>query len=141
LGLLHDFKFANREEGMLIILGFGLLLRECWRAVEVESDDEDSPKFLHESLLGMKTIKQITEAIKKATDKLPSSDVDEEMLEKESGGNAKGRKAKAGLKTQGKPSAAPSANKPSNIRKGDKSPLRSTRSQRLRKPSQKLRDS
>ena len=101
----------------------------------MESDDEDSPKFLHESLLGMKTIKQITEAIKKATDKLPSSDVDEEMLEKESGGNAKGRKAKAGLKKQGKPSAAPSANKPSN------SPLRSTRSQRLRKPSQKLRDS
>jgi len=46
LDLLRKYKFVDRDEGTSVILSFSLLLRECWRAVEVEDNDEDSPKFL-----------------------------------------------------------------------------------------------
>ena len=46
LDLLRTYTFANHKQGTSIALGFGLLLRECWVAVEVEDDDESSPKFL-----------------------------------------------------------------------------------------------
>src|SRR6267154_4446736 len=50
LDLLYKYKFGDHDEGTSVVLGFSLLLRECWRAVEVEGDDEDSPRFLRESL-------------------------------------------------------------------------------------------
>jgi len=46
LDLFRKYKFVDHDEGTSVLLSFGLLLHECWRAVEVEDDDEDSPKFL-----------------------------------------------------------------------------------------------
>ena len=53
------------DKGSLVVLGFGLLLCECWRAVEVEEDDEHSPDFLRESLLGKKRADKVIMAIQK----------------------------------------------------------------------------
>lgn len=142
--LLHGYKFADRDEGTLVVLGFGLLLRECWRAVEVEDDDETSPEFLRESLLGKKRAMLVIKVIKEVIGRFPLPDADEERpREKESEGSVKGKKARAGQK---KP-----ATKKSHI--GATSPVPSTskrpadtgteagqtRSQRQRKPSKKLR--
>lgn len=125
LELLQKYTFADHDEGTLVVLGVGLLLRECWRAVEVEEDDETSPQFLHESLLGMKRTKEVIKVIKKVISKLPSLDTNQEMpKEKKLDGGAKGKKGKAGQKTR-----------------EDNSPPRNIRSQRQRKPSQKLRGS
>jgi hypothetical protein len=79
LELLQKYTFADHDEGTLVVLGVGLLLRECWRAVEVEEDDETSPQFLHESLLGMKRTKEVIKVIKKVISKLPSLDTNQEM--------------------------------------------------------------
>jgi hypothetical protein len=65
---------VDRAEGSLVVLGFGLLLRECWRAVEVEDDDEDSPEFLRESLLGKKRAEKVIAAIKKMISKSSSEE-------------------------------------------------------------------
>ena len=132
VGLLRDYKFADCDKGILVILGFGLLLRECWRAVEVEGDDEDSPKYVRESLLNMRGAEKVVEAIEEVTNGLPSLDTGEK--------SAKGKKAKAGRKKQRTPSPPPSASEPSGAGKGDNSPVRNTRSQRQRKPSKRLRD-
>ena len=78
LDLLRTYTFANHKQGTSIALGFGLLLRECWVAVEVEDDDESSPKFLRESLLGLKQFKQVTKVIAEVIGRLPSSDADKE---------------------------------------------------------------
>ena len=115
LELLQKYTFADHDEGTLVVLGVGLLLRECWRAVEVEEDDETSPQFLHESLLGMKRTKEVIKVIKKVISKLPSLDTNQEMPKE---------KKLAGQKTR-----------------EDNSPPRNIRSQRQRKPSQKLRGS
>lgn len=126
LDLLHKYTFVDQNEGTLIALGFGLLLRECWRAVEVEDDDETSPNFLKESLLDQKMANQVIKAIKEVIGTLPSSDIEEErQKEKELGDSAKGKKVRAGQKKQ----------------KVDNNPVEGTRSQRQRKPSKKLRDS
>ena len=141
----------DREESTSVVLGLGLLWRECWRAVEVESHDEDYPTYLHESLLGSKRAEKVAQAIKEMTHRLPSSDTrisKERPREKKSDGNAKGQKAKAGQekpatrKRPRTPSPEPSTSKtPSGTQKEVNSPTKNSRSQRQRKPSKKLRGS
>ena len=147
LDLLQKSTFVDCNEGTLVVLGFGLLLRECWRAVEVEDDDENAPKFLQESLLGAKRAKQVIQAIKEVINKLPLSFTDEERQEeKEFDGSIKGKNAKHGQKKPAAkrpahtPPPAPSTSKQSGIQKGDGGPVQNIRSQRQRKPSKKLRD-
>lgn len=150
LDLLSKYKFGDRDEGTSVVLGLGLLLRECGRAVEVEDDDEDSPKFLQESLLDMRKGDQVIEAIKKVIGGLPSQDTNEERpMEKKLDGSAKGHKVRASQKKPvprkhctSTPSLGPStAKKPSSTRKENNSSAKIIRSQRQRKPSKKLRDS
>ncbi|KAF8492036.1 hypothetical protein F5888DRAFT_1807024 [Russula emetica] len=133
------------EEGTSVTLGFGLLLRECERAKEVEGDDENYPEFLQQSLLGDKRARLIVKAIGKVIGRLPSPDTEEERpKEKELDGGAKAQKGKARAgqkKLAATPSLAPSTSKPSGTQKDDKSPAGTARSQRQRKPSKKLRDS
>jgi hypothetical protein len=74
LNLLQEYTFVDRAKGSLVVLGFGLLLRKCWRAVEVEDDDENSPEFLQESLLGKKRAKKVIAAIKKMISKSSSEE-------------------------------------------------------------------
>ena len=114
------------DEGSLVVLGFGLLLCECWRAVEVEEDDEHSPDFLRESLLGKKRADKVIMAIQKIISKSLEEDTDKERRkEKEKDSSAKGKKAKPG----GKKPATTSG------------PVGNIRSQGQRKPSRKLRES
>lgn len=97
LCLLQKYTFVNHSEGTLVILGFGLLLCDCWRAVEVEDDDEHYSKFLQESLLGTKQANQVIKAIKAVISRLPSSNTNVEMPKgKKSDGIAWGQKAGAG---------------------------------------------
>lgn len=132
----------------------------------MEDDDESSPKFLRESLLGKERAEQVIEAIKEVIGRLPSyADEEQEMgLGISAGGqkaSAKGvkiveegkeiaqkGKVKAGLKKPAarkhpvcSPSPAPLASKPSPTIKDANSPARNTRSQRQRKPSRKRRGS
>jgi hypothetical protein len=150
LDLFCDYEIADHNQGILVVLGFGLLLHECWRAVEVEDDDESAPKFLQGSLLSERRVKPIIRAIKDVTGKLPSSDTGEESpKEKKSDGSAKGKEARAGQKkpvTRASPTRTPSpvssaAKLPSGTRKEDCSPARNIRSQRQRKPSKNILDS
>ena len=113
VGLLRNYKFADCDKGILVVLGFGLLLRECWRAVEAERDDEDTPKYIQESLLDMKGAKKGIKVIEKVTNGLPSLDTGEK--------SAKGKKAKARQKKQRTPSPPPSG-----TGKGDNSPVGNT---------------
>lgn len=148
LGLLRNYQFADHNKGTPVVLGFGLLLRECWRAIEVEDDDEDSPKFLQESLLGEKRVKRVIMAIKEVIGALPLVDANKERpKEKELEASTEGQKGRAGKDNHATrmcpthaPSTAPSTSKPSGTRKrGGDSPVKNTRSQRQRKPSKKLR--
>jgi len=52
---LQTVTFASFEKGMLMVLGFGLLLWECKRAQEVEADDPEITNldFLLDSNLGV----------------------------------------------------------------------------------------
>ena len=124
LDLLQGYTFMDCDEGSLVVLGFGLLLCECWRAVEVEEDDEHSPDFLRESLLGKKRADKVIMAIQKIISKSSEEDTDRER-QKEKDSSAKGKKAK------------PSGKKPATT----SGPVRNIRSQRQRKPSRKLRES
>ncbi len=67
LDLLERHRCVDYDEGCLIALGFGLLLRECWRAMEVESDDDDqdTPNFLRQSRLDETNVKQAIEVIER----------------------------------------------------------------------------
>ena len=56
LALLGKAKIADRNQGGLVVLGFGLLLWECWRAIEQKPGDESSPTFLQDSFLDKKKI-------------------------------------------------------------------------------------
>jgi hypothetical protein len=146
--LLQKSTFVDCNEGTLVVLGFGLLLRECWRAVEAEDDDENAPKFLQESLLGKKRAKQVIQAVKEAISKLPLSFTDDEerQVETEFDSGTKGKKAKHGQKNPmakspaHPPSPTPSTSKQSGVQKGNDGPIQNIRSQRQRKPSKKLRD-
>ena len=149
LDLLYKYKFGDHDEGTSVVLGFGLLLRECWRAVEVEGDNEDSPRFLRESLLDITRGNQVIKVVKEVIGTLSSPETDEETLEKQLDSSAKGKKVTAGQKKAATrkhrtrtPSPAPSTTKKlSRIRTETNSPARNIRSQRQRKPSKKLRDS
>lgn len=144
LDLLHKYKFADCDKGTIVVLGFGLLLRDCWRALESENDDESSPKFLRDSHLGStEVIDQVVKAIGEVVDGLSLP------KEKELGGQIEGQKAKASQKSRGKlptrthtpPPVASTSKKPSDAQKEDTSPSRNGRSQRQRKPSKKVLDS
>lgn len=125
VNLLHKYTYVDRDEGTPVVLGFGLLLRECGRAVEAEDGDEETPQFLKESLLDMERAAEVIKVIKKLIGKSSLSDTDEEVPKKKSRSSGKGKKAKAGQEKE----------------KDDRSPVRNIRSQRQRKPSKKLRDS
>jgi hypothetical protein len=126
LDLLRKYKFADQNEGTSVVLGFGLLLHECWRVIELEEDDDSSPEFLHQSVLGMKRAREIIKAIEEVSGMLPLIDTVEEAPKATgSDGSSKGQKARAG---QRKPASR-------------SSPVRNIRSQRQRKPSKKLCDS
>lgn len=90
--MLREYEFADRDEGTLVVLGLGLLLRECWRAVEVDDDDDDVPKFLQESHLTKKRVDQVIKVIQEVGSRLPSPDTGEKRQE------GKGQKARAGKK-------------------------------------------
>jgi hypothetical protein len=92
LRLLQEYEIADRDEGTSVVLGLGLLLRECWRAVEVDYDDDDAPKFLQESHLTKKRADQVMKVIEEVTGRLPSPDTGEKRPKE------KGRKAIAGRK-------------------------------------------
>jgi hypothetical protein len=144
LDLLRKYEFVDCDKGSIVVLGFGLLLRDCWRALEVEDDDETSPNFLRTSHLGStEVIDLVVKAVGEVVDKLPKP------KEKVLGRQVEGRKAKVSQKKQGKlpirthtpPPVASTSKKPSNEQMEDISPTRNVRSQRQRKPSKKLRDS
>jgi hypothetical protein len=124
LGLLREYEFADLNEGTSAVLGFGLLLRDCWSAVEIEDDDEISPEFLRTSLLGLKQVNQVIKVIKEVTSRLPSPNANKKL------------EGQGPARTQ-----VPSTSKPSGTGKDDGVPVRQPRSQRQRKPSKKLRDS
>jgi hypothetical protein len=129
LDSLHKYTFAaDWDKASPVVLGFGLLLRDCWRAVEVEGDDEDAPMFLRESLLGSKHVDQVVKVIKEVIVRLPSPDANanvERLKDKELDDSAKGEKAKVGHKKHVASTRAPS-------------PGVQSRSRRERKPSKKL---
>ena len=148
--LLDGYMFADREAGTLITLALGLLLREYWRAVEVEDDDERAPEFLRNSHLDKTRVNErVIRAIKEAISRLPSPDANKEPpKEKELGGSAKGQKARASQKKGEKvltstraPPPVASTSKPFSVEKEVVSPNQNIRSQRVRKPSKKLLDS
>jgi hypothetical protein len=149
LELLDRYMFADREAGSLIVLALGLLLRECWRAVELEEDDENAPEFLRGSHLEKtRARKRVLKAIEDAISRLPSPDADKErQKEKELKSSAKGRKVRVSEKKRGKmPARTPSpvastSRKPSGTQEEAIGPAQNIRSQRQRKPSKKLRDS
>ncbi|KAF8547885.1 hypothetical protein OG21DRAFT_1567584 [Imleria badia] len=59
LSTLRRYTFVDCNKGMQVVLGLGLLLRECWRAVEVEADDASTPGFLRASVLGVEMTKEV----------------------------------------------------------------------------------
>ena len=144
LDLLRKYKFVDCDKGSIVVLGFGLLLRDCWRALEVEHDDESSPEFLRNSHLGStEVIDQVVKIIGEVVDRLPLP------VETVYGFSVEGQKAKTSQKKNGKlptrtrtpPPVASTSKKSSNSHEKDISPARNVRSQRQRKPSKKLRDS
>lgn len=151
LELLDRYMFADHEAGSLIVLALGLLLRECWRAVELEEDDENAPEFLHGSHLDKtRAMERVLKGIKGAISRLPSPDADKEkQKEKELESSAKGRKVRMSEKKRGKlparthtpPPVASGSRRPSGTQEEAVSPAQNVRSQRQRKPSKKLRDS
>ena len=63
IGLLRKARFTDRNRGTPVILGLGLLLRECWRAVEVEPDSQ-VPDFLRNSRLGVERAQDVVTVIR-----------------------------------------------------------------------------
>jgi hypothetical protein len=62
---LSTYQFDSRGTGRIVILGLGLLLRECHRAQEHEADEAsaDVPNYLGNSILGVEVGDQIEEKI------------------------------------------------------------------------------
>jgi hypothetical protein len=149
LDSLQQYKFADYDEGTLVVLGFGLLLQECWRVVELENDNEDSPHFLHESVLDMEGVRRVFKAIEEVISRLPQPDATEKRpKELESSGSAERQKADAQQKKPiarkgptNAPPPVPSTSKQSGTQQDGNNPLKNVRSQQPRKPSKKLRNS
>jgi hypothetical protein len=72
--LLVSYRFADSEQGSLVTLGFGLLLRECWRAIKAEKNDQDTPQLLRESCLREEMVGQVVKAIEGVMHQMPSED-------------------------------------------------------------------
>jgi hypothetical protein len=148
LDSLQGYTIVNRDQGTLVVLGFGLLLRDCWAAVELEDDDEDSPEFLRKSLLTVRNVKRVIKAIEEVIGRLQQLDTAQEQP-KELDGSAKSQMAGMGQK---KPIAreslthtappVPSTSKQSGLQMHGNIPARDVESQRQgqrqRKPSKKL---
>ncbi|KAG1857787.1 hypothetical protein F4604DRAFT_1931277 [Suillus subluteus] len=62
---LENYTIKSRGWGMIVVLGLGLLLRECSRAQEYEADEagDDVPEYLGNSVLGIQAGEKIEEAI------------------------------------------------------------------------------
>jgi hypothetical protein len=69
--LLKSYRFADSEQGSLVTLGFGLLLRECWRAIKAEKNNQDTPQLLRESCLREGMVVQVNKAIEEAMPQIP----------------------------------------------------------------------
>ena len=147
LDLLREYEFVDRDQGTLVALGFGLLLHDCWKVVELEEGDEDCPKFLYESILDLEGAMRAVKAIKEVTNRLPPLDTaGERPKELELDGSAKRQKASAGRKKHvakkgltNIPPPVPSTSKQSGMEKDGNNPAENIRSKRQRKPSKKVR--
>lgn len=64
IGLLHKANFKDCKTGTPVIMGLGLLLCNCWRALEVEPD-ADVLSFLQNLRLGMDRALGVLSVIKK----------------------------------------------------------------------------
>lgn len=64
LSALRRHTFTDRNKGTAVVLGLGLLLRECWRVVEVEADDSNIPGFLRGSVLSVKMAEEVVATMK-----------------------------------------------------------------------------
>jgi len=62
---LQEYTFVDRDEGSSVVLGFGLLVCECWRVVEVEDDDEDSSQFFETPFLAKKGLRRLSRPSKR----------------------------------------------------------------------------
>ncbi|KAN0086259.1 hypothetical protein V8E55_007393 [Tylopilus felleus] len=72
LGAFRRARYADAGSGTPVVLGLGLLLRECWRAVEVEPNAKGFPEFLLQSALGHERADEIVSVIKQVLDDLSS---------------------------------------------------------------------
>ncbi|KIM59754.1 hypothetical protein SCLCIDRAFT_27142 [Scleroderma citrinum Foug A] len=84
---VSDFQtvtFASSERGMLVVLGFGLLLRECQRAQEVEADVPEMANldFLLDSSLGVERMEDVLTSIRLVISRLEQDSGDELRDEK-----------------------------------------------------------
>ncbi|KAG2089641.1 hypothetical protein BD769DRAFT_1679873 [Suillus cothurnatus] len=66
--IVQSAKISGLASAMKVSLGLGMLLRECKRVVEYEADDAtpNTPSYLGTSILGIKTLNLIIEAINTA---------------------------------------------------------------------------
>ena len=57
LSQLKDFPWKSRNYGTPVVLGLGLLIRDCWRVQELEEPEDGkvraAPSYLYSSLLGV----------------------------------------------------------------------------------------
>ncbi|KAG6328541.1 hypothetical protein ID866_10548 [Astraeus odoratus] len=83
--------FASSLKGVHVVLGLGLLLRECKRAQEAEDDDPEVAglDFLLNSILGIRRIEDVLTAIRLVISRLEKTGSgDQDLKVKES--NTKG---------------------------------------------------
>ncbi|KIJ58405.1 hypothetical protein HYDPIDRAFT_34210 [Hydnomerulius pinastri MD-312] len=88
LATLKNFRWSTAGGGTLIVLGFGLLMRECARAQEAKDDDTSSPSFLLSSRLGVQRLDDVVDAVVEVTSRVKaelegSSDEEERRQEEE----------------------------------------------------------
>jgi hypothetical protein len=69
---IENYIIKSRSLGMIVVLGLGLLLRECCRAQEYEADEagDDVPQYLGDSILGIQVGEKIEEAITRIQEKV-----------------------------------------------------------------------
>ncbi|KAG2139782.1 hypothetical protein DEU56DRAFT_755530 [Suillus clintonianus] len=62
---LGNYVIKSRVLGIIVVLGFGLLLHKCCCAQEYETDEagDDMPQYLGDSILGIKVGDKVEEAI------------------------------------------------------------------------------
>jgi hypothetical protein len=138
-------KLVDGNTSTSLVLGLGLLLRECWRAVEVELEDDFAPDFLKESLLGFKRANDVLDVVRGllVQEGEPTREVETEELVGDKEEVSKENDKKKGKKKENDNApASPSESKKNKARKDDDSSARNTRtSSRKTKPSKKARGS